>query len=179
MVRAVTTPTATSSASTTATMALSSSPMRRAASTAGTSMRTAGTSCIASATRRPAILGSFLVTQALTYSPAGTAIYDRVTVEFPYEVTVQDQVLEPGQYTIEEHRGSGNAPIVHVFRGDEMIFETSAMTINATDNQIKEDTSVELQRIGDQPGETTAAGTEIYGIGALLLAGTEVMEMAR
>ena len=36
-----------------------------------------------------------------------------------------------------------------------------------------------VQRIGDQPGETTAAGTEIYGIGALLLAGTEVMEMAR
>ncbi|HEU4520954.1 MAG TPA: glycoside hydrolase family 88 protein, partial [Thermoanaerobaculia bacterium] len=36
-----------------------------------------------------------------------------------------------------------------------------------------------VQRIGDQPGDTTAEGTEIYGIGALLLAGTEVHQMAR
>lgn len=31
-----------------------------------------------------------------------------------------------------------------------------------------------VQRIGDQPGETTASGTEIYGVGAFLLAGSEV-----
>jgi rhamnogalacturonyl hydrolase YesR len=31
-----------------------------------------------------------------------------------------------------------------------------------------------VQRIGDQPGATTADTTEIYGVGALLLAGTEV-----
>ena len=36
-----------------------------------------------------------------------------------------------------------------------------------------------VQRIGDQPGDTTAAGTEIYGAGALLLAGTEVHRMAK
>jgi unsaturated rhamnogalacturonyl hydrolase len=35
-----------------------------------------------------------------------------------------------------------------------------------------------VQRIGDQPGDTTAEGTEIYGIGALLLAGPEVWELA-
>ncbi|HUP46625.1 MAG TPA: glycoside hydrolase family 88 protein [Thermoanaerobaculia bacterium] len=35
-----------------------------------------------------------------------------------------------------------------------------------------------VQRIGDQPGDTAADGTEIYGIGALLLAGTEVWELA-
>ena len=36
-----------------------------------------------------------------------------------------------------------------------------------------------VQRIGDQPGDTSADGTEIYGVGALLLAGTEVHRLAR
>ncbi|HUP47185.1 MAG TPA: glycoside hydrolase family 88 protein [Thermoanaerobaculia bacterium] len=35
-----------------------------------------------------------------------------------------------------------------------------------------------VQRIGDQPGDTTAEGTEIYGAGALLLAGSEVYRLA-
>ncbi len=36
-----------------------------------------------------------------------------------------------------------------------------------------------VQRIGDQPGDTSAAGTEIYGVGAFLLAGSEVHRMAK
>lgn len=36
-----------------------------------------------------------------------------------------------------------------------------------------------VQRIGDQPGDTSAEGTEIYGVGAFLLAGTEVLRLAR
>ncbi|MGH9457244.1 MAG: glycoside hydrolase family 88/105 protein [Thermoanaerobaculia bacterium] len=35
-----------------------------------------------------------------------------------------------------------------------------------------------VQRIGDQPGATTAEGTEIYGVGGLLLAGSEVARLA-
>lgn len=35
-----------------------------------------------------------------------------------------------------------------------------------------------VQRIGDQPGATTASTTEIYGVGALLLAGSEVHRLA-
>ena len=35
-----------------------------------------------------------------------------------------------------------------------------------------------VQRIGDQPGDTSATGTEIYGVGALILAGTEVHRFA-
>jgi len=31
-----------------------------------------------------------------------------------------------------------------------------------------------VQRIGDQPGDTSASGTEIYGVGAFLLAGSEI-----
>jgi len=34
-----------------------------------------------------------------------------------------------------------------------------------------------VQRIGDQPGATTAK-TEVYGVGALLLAGSEVYRLA-
>jgi hypothetical protein len=35
-----------------------------------------------------------------------------------------------------------------------------------------------VQRIGDQPGATTANTTEVYGVGALLLAGSEVYRLA-
>jgi rhamnogalacturonyl hydrolase YesR len=35
-----------------------------------------------------------------------------------------------------------------------------------------------VQRIGDQPGDTSASGTEIYGVGALLLAGSEVYQIS-
>ncbi len=35
-----------------------------------------------------------------------------------------------------------------------------------------------VQRIGDQPGDTSASGSEIYGVGALLLAGSEVHRLA-
>ena len=35
-----------------------------------------------------------------------------------------------------------------------------------------------VQRIGDQPGHTAATGTEIYGAGAFLLAGSEVHRLA-
>jgi unsaturated rhamnogalacturonyl hydrolase len=35
-----------------------------------------------------------------------------------------------------------------------------------------------VQRIGDQPGDTSPSGTEIYGVGAFLLAGTEVHRLA-
>lgn len=36
-----------------------------------------------------------------------------------------------------------------------------------------------VQRIGDQPGATTASTTEVYGVGALLLAGSEVYALVR
>ena len=35
-----------------------------------------------------------------------------------------------------------------------------------------------VQRIGDQPGATSASGTEIYGVGGFLLAGSEVNRLA-
>ena len=36
-----------------------------------------------------------------------------------------------------------------------------------------------VQRIGDQPGATSATTTEIYGVGAVLLAGSEVARLHR
>ena len=35
-----------------------------------------------------------------------------------------------------------------------------------------------VQRIGDKPGATTADTTEVYGVGAFLLAGTEMHRLA-
>jgi len=36
-----------------------------------------------------------------------------------------------------------------------------------------------VQRIGDRPGATTVETTEVYGVGALLLAGSEVFTLAK
>jgi rhamnogalacturonyl hydrolase YesR len=35
-----------------------------------------------------------------------------------------------------------------------------------------------VQRIGDQPGDTSASGSEIYGVGGFLMAGSEVIRLA-
>jgi hypothetical protein len=35
-----------------------------------------------------------------------------------------------------------------------------------------------VQRIGDKPGATSQETTEVYGVGALLLAGSEVYRLA-
>ncbi|MGE0404773.1 MAG: LPXTG cell wall anchor domain-containing protein [Candidatus Korobacteraceae bacterium] len=75
---------------------------------------------------------------------------DRVIVDLPYPVMVQDKVLEPGTYTIEEPRGSGDSPVLQIFSDNGMVFQANAMTIDAlNNNQTPEETTLQLHHIGN------------------------------
>jgi len=77
-------------------------------------------------------------------------MYDKVIVNFPYAVTINDTVLQPGEYTIRQHESTGGASrIVHIFSDQGMKLETTAMAIPALDNKTPEDTKVVLNHTGN------------------------------
>src|SRR5262249_33758343 len=63
---------------------------------------------------------------------------------------VQDKVLPPGPYTIEEHRGASKTNVVHIFSDGGMRLEATVQTIPAMKNRTPSDTSVILNRFGDR-----------------------------
>jgi len=77
-------------------------------------------------------------------------MYDRVEVDMPYPVTINNTVLEPGHYTIRQHESiAGGSRIVHIFSDNGMKLETTAMGIPALDNRTPEHTKVVLNHIGE------------------------------
>ena len=82
---------------------------------------------------------------------AGAAVHaratDRVIVELPFHVTVGEQVLEPGKYTISRLPNSG-APILLIHK-DGQEFKAMTMAIPAYSLQTPEHTKVVLHRVGD------------------------------
>jgi hypothetical protein len=77
-------------------------------------------------------------------------MYDRVEVDLPYAVTINNTVLQPGHYTIRQHESiAGGSRIVHIFSDNGMKLETTAMGIPALDNRTPEHTKVVLNHIGE------------------------------
>lgn len=75
--------------------------------------------------------------------------WDMVRVNLPYPVTVGEKTLPPGEYTIEQLRGTNDSPVLLIYKGDGTKFETSAMTIHTVDPNTPQDTTVSLHHIGD------------------------------
>jgi hyperosmotically inducible protein len=75
-------------------------------------------------------------------------MYDRVIVNLPYPVTLQDKTLPPGPYTIEENRGQSKTNILHIFSDNGMKLEATVQTIPALDNRTPSDTRLVLERYG-------------------------------
>jgi len=76
-------------------------------------------------------------------------MYDRVEVDLPYAVTVNNTVLQPGHYTIRQHESTaGGSRIVHIFSDNGMKLETTAMGIPALDNRTPEHTKLVLNQFG-------------------------------
>ena len=96
-----------------------------------------------------------LATATLALATAGTLgawqgpMYDTVTVDLPYEVRIQDKVLPPGEYTIQEQRSAADTGVLHIYSDQGMDFEATALTIDTVDKDTADDTKVVLQRIGD------------------------------
>jgi hypothetical protein len=92
------------------------------------------------------VLGCLTASITLAQGP----MYDRVEVDLPYAVTINNTVLQPGHYTIRQHESTaGGSRIVHIFSDNGMKLETTAMGIPALDNRTPEHTKVVLNHIGE------------------------------
>ena len=76
---------------------------------------------------------------------------DKVKVQFEHPVHVNNQVLPPGHYTIEEMGGKeNNNNVLEIYTDGGQKFETSFMTIDAMKrNPSPKETKVVLERIGN------------------------------
>ena len=97
----------------------------------------------------------FAIPVAALWAVAGASgwqgpMYDRVIVTLPYPVVVQEKTLPPGEYTIEEHRSTTNSGIVHIMSDTGMTLEATVTSIPALDNKTPEDTSLVLNRYGNE-----------------------------
>src|SRR5260370_40053218 len=76
-------------------------------------------------------------------------MYDRIHVNLPYTVTLQNSTLQPGDYPIQQlPSASGDSRILLFYSQDGMKFETSAMTIPTLDPNTPRDTKVILNHSG-------------------------------
>ena len=85
----------------------------------------------------------------LAISLTAQPMYDRIHVNLPYTVTMQNYTLQPGDYTIQQlPSASGDGRILLFYSKDGMKFETSAMTIPTLDPNTPSDTKVILNQVG-------------------------------
>jgi hyperosmotically inducible protein len=76
-------------------------------------------------------------------------LYDKVLVTLPHRVIIGSEILEPGEYSIQEHKSAADTGILHVFRNGGMVLEATANTIDTLDKQTANETKVVLQQVGD------------------------------
>jgi len=87
----------------------------------------------------------FFTLSALAQGP----MYDKVTVNLPYAVTVNGTVLQPGEYVIRQHEDPAGSRVLHFFSDEGMKLETTAMAIPTLDNRTPEHTKLILDHVGD------------------------------
>lgn len=95
------------------------------------------------------VAGALIIGVAGTYVKAQGPLYDKVIVDLPYRVTVQNTTLEPGHYVIRQHSSADNSRVLQIFSNDGMKLETSVMTIPTLDNNTPENTKVVLHHYGN------------------------------
>ena len=77
-------------------------------------------------------------------------LYDKVIVDLPYAVTINNQVLQPGHYVIRQLDQAGqNSRVLMIYSDNGMKHEATAMTINALELNTPEKTSVVLHHYGN------------------------------
>jgi len=76
-------------------------------------------------------------------------MWDMVKVDLPHAVIVGDKTLPPGEYTIQQLEGANDSPVLLIYNGTGMRFQTSALTIAALDPNTPQKSSVTLHHIGD------------------------------
>ncbi|MDQ6677736.1 MAG: hypothetical protein M3Z09_10625 [Acidobacteriota bacterium] len=77
-------------------------------------------------------------------------LYDKVIVDLPYRVTLNETTLEPGHYVIRQLDSPGGASrVLQIFTDNGMRLKTSAQTIPALDNRTPSSTKVILHHYGN------------------------------
>lgn len=100
------------------------------------------------------VITAAVIAAALVAVPSGAKaqgpLYDKVTVDLPYAVTIGNTTLQPGHYIIRQmDTASGGSRVLQIFSNDGMKLETTSMTIPALDNKTPSDTSVVLHHFGN------------------------------
>src|ERR1051326_738767 len=95
--------------------------------------------------------GAFLLGTVGTFVAlrAQGPMYDKVTVDLPYSVTVRDTTLQPGQYVIQQLPSDNNNRVVQIFSNDGMKLETAVITVPALENRTQDKTEIVLHHIGN------------------------------
>lgn len=76
-------------------------------------------------------------------------LYDRVTVDLPYTVTVRDTTLQPGQYVMQRLVGDNSNRVVQIFGNDGKKLETPILTVATVDDNVPGKTEVVLHHFGN------------------------------
>jgi hypothetical protein len=77
-------------------------------------------------------------------------LYDKVIVDLPYSVTINNTVLEPGHYVIRQlDDPGGGSRVLQIFSNDGMKLRTTSLTIPTLDNNTPENTKIILHHYGN------------------------------
>ena len=77
-------------------------------------------------------------------------LYDKVTVDLPYAVTINNTVLQPGHYVIRQMDDGGtNSRVLMIFGDNGMKLKATSLTIAALDINTPDKTSVVLHHLGN------------------------------
>ncbi|HKD05235.1 MAG TPA: hypothetical protein VKB79_04960 [Bryobacteraceae bacterium] len=77
-------------------------------------------------------------------------LYDKVTVDLPYAVTINNTVLQPGHYVIRQMDDAGtNSRVLMIFSDNGMKLQATSLTIPTLDNNTPDKTSVILHHFGN------------------------------
>jgi hypothetical protein len=77
-------------------------------------------------------------------------LYDKVMVDLPYAVTINNTVLPPGHYVIRQMDDAGtNSRVIMIFSDHGMKLKATSLTIAALDINTPEKTSIILHHFGN------------------------------
>ncbi len=94
------------------------------------------------------VLAGFAATTATV--KAQGPLYDKVTVDLPYRVTLNNTTLDPGHYVIRQlDSPGGGSRVLQIFTDNGMRLKTSTLTIPALDNNTPSSTKVILHHYGN------------------------------
>ncbi|MGE0405330.1 MAG: hypothetical protein AB7O65_03450 [Candidatus Korobacteraceae bacterium] len=77
---------------------------------------------------------------------------DKVEITLPQRVTVENQVLEPGKYEIQEFQppNQSESTVVHIFKDNRLVLKTTAQAAPTGGTGWADETKAILRRQGDK-----------------------------